>query len=363
MEYVIDRIKRLLSWAQRNERHLGAVLFVFGFGTDLITFALLPVTFVNLAFLGYLALATICTLGSHLFSRLSEEATLWRKTLAVLFPLGAQYAIGSLLSGCLIFYAKSAAVFVSWPFLLILALVFIGNEYFRKYYEHLAFQVLLLFFGIYAYAIFALPLVLHRLGSWVFLGSTAIAVIALALVLRLMARLGRAGYEQSLRYVIPGAALIVVVMCASYFTGIIPPIPLTMPAAGIYHDVHREGDHYVVALENERPWWDIRTQVIHHVPGTPLFAYSAVSAPFAFGTSVVHVWEHKEYGKWVERSRATFRIAGGRDGGYRGYSEVLDAVAGDWRVTIETTDRQVIGRLYATVETVTEPPLIKEENR
>jgi hypothetical protein len=359
----MDSLKRLLVWAQRNERHLGAVLFIFGFVTDLFTFAFLPVAIVNIAFLGYLALAIFTTLGSHLFSGAREHPTLWRRTLSIVFPLAAQYAIGSLLSGCLIFYAKSAAVIVSWPFLLLIALVFIGNEYFRTYYKHLAFQIVLLFFGIYAYAIFAVPLLLHKLGPWIFLLSTLVSLIALALFLLAIARMRRPGFVRSMRYVLPGAAAIVALMSLCYFTGLVPPIPLTMPSAGIYHSVtHRDGQ-YIVTTENAKQWWDLRNEVVHHAPGTPLFVFSSVSAPFKFGAAIVHVWERYDESKnrWVERNRIEFPISGGRDGGYRGYSEATNPEAGKWRVTIETTDRQVIGRLYFTIEDVATPPLIKEE--
>jgi hypothetical protein len=362
----MNSLKRLLVWAQKNERHLGAVLFIFGFITDLFTFAFLPVAIVNLAFIGYLALAVVATLGSHLFSGAREHPTLWRRALSIVFPLAAQYAIGSLLSGCLIFYAKSAAVIVSWPFLLIIALVFIGNEYFRTYYKHLAFQIVLLFFGIYAYAIFALPLLVHQLGPWIFVASTVLSLVALALFLLVVARMRRPGFGSSMRYILPATGLIVVVMSVSYFTGLVPPIPLTMPDAGIYYAVTRSDDHYVVQLENTtRNWWDITTPVVHHFAGTPLFAFSSVSAPFKFGASVVHVWERHDDTKnrWMQESRIEFPISGGRDGGYRGYSEVSDPAQGKWRVTIETMGGQVIGRLYFNVVNVDIPPLIKEENK
>ncbi len=358
--------KRLLAWAQRNERHLGAVLFILGFIGDLFTFAFLSVSLVNLAFLGYLALAMACTFGSHVLSRPDEGAPFWKRALSVVFPLGAQYAIGSLLSGCLIYYTKSAAVFVSWPFLLILAAVFIGNEYFRTYYKHLAFQTVLLFFAIYAYAIFALPLALHKLGFPVFLASTVVSLAAFALFLGALAFVKRPGFLRSLRYVLPATAAVVVLMVSSYLTGIIPPIPLTLPSAGVYYDVRKQSGDYVVSLENApRPWWDLSPQIMHHAPGQPLYAFSSVSAPYQFAATIVHVWEIYDpvTGKWIERSRVSFSIAGGRDGGYRGYSEVADPEMGLWRVSIETPSGQVIGRLHFTVVDVPTPPLIKEEVR
>ncbi len=361
----MNSLTRLLKWAERNERHLGAVVFVFGFVTDLFAFTLLPVAVVNIAFLGYLFLAGAFTLGSHYFSGARTHVVMWRRTLAVVFPLGAQYAIGSLLSGCLIFYTKSSTVLVSWPFLLILALVFIGNEYFRTYHKHLAFQATLFFFALYAYAIFAVPLVFGELGPVVFLTSTVVSLFAFALFLLLLARIHRPGFTRSLRYVVMGTAGIVLAMNICYFTGLIPPIPLTLPHAGIYHSVEHRNGQYHLTSEPVRPWWDIRPQVIHHTPGAPLYAFSSVSAPIQFGTSVTHIWERydERNTRWVTYNRIAFPISGGRDAGYRGYSLASNPEAGKWRVTIQAANRQVIGRIYFTVETVAVPPPRVEEIR
>jgi hypothetical protein len=359
----METIKRLIAWAQRNERHLGAVLFVFGFVGDLFTFAALPLAYANLAFLAYLALALVSTYGSHLFS--SHQGPTWRRALSVLAPLGTQYAVGSLLSGCLIFYTKSAAVAVSWPFLLFLIAIFIGNEWFRTYYKYLAFQIVLLFFAIYAYAIFALPLLVHRLGAGIFLASTAISVAVFGIFLGALSLIRRPGFRRSLAYALPGVVGIVAVMNLCYFSGLIPPIPLSLPVAGIYHDIRRENGSYVVSTEGERAWWDLRPRVIHHVPGTPLYGFSSVSAPVEFGASVVHVWEEYDpKGKeWQTRNWISFPISGGRDGGYRGYSEVSDPEPGTWRLTIETASHQVIGRVYFTVLDAATPPVTHDEQR
>ncbi len=361
----MESLKHLVVWAQKNERHLGAVLFVFGFFTDLFTFAFLSISLVNLAFIAYLSLATLCTLGSHLFATAREHPTLWRRTLSVLFPLGAQYAIGSLLSGCLIFYTKSAAVLVSWPFLLILIAIFIGNEYFRTYYKYLAFQVVLLFFALYTYTIFAVPLLLHQLGPWIFVVSTIASLLAFGVVIVVLARMRRPYFRESLGYTSWGVLAVVLIMNVLYFTGLVPPIPLTLPYAGIYHSLERREGAYVLSTEHVRAWWDVRIETVHHVPGTPLVAFSSVSAPFDFDTSIVHVWEHYDARKkaWAARNRIAFPITGGRDGGYRGYSEVSNPESGKWRVSIETRNHQVIGRIYFIVETVESEPLIQEVKR
>ena len=352
--------QRLLSWAARNERRLGAVLFAFGFFTDLLTFGLLPVGVVNWFFLTYLVLAAITTFGTHLISVYRERDVWWRKTLAVLFPLGAQYALGGLLSGFVVFYTKSSVVAVAWPFLLILALVYFGNEYFRKHKEHLVFQTALFFFALYAYCIFALPLYLHSIGPWIFLGSTVLALAAFGLFLWLLRAVNKTRFKENFRLIRNAVAGIVLVVGGSYFLGAIPPIPLAMSDAGVYHSLTRTAGGYRASTEQPKEWWDLRTQVVHHVAGAPIYAYSAVAAPIQFSSTVVHRWQIQIEGKWITENRISFPITGGREGGYRGYSVKENLTPGKWMVSVETEGGQVIGRIRFDIEKTGSSPALQE---
>jgi len=356
----------LLNWMQKNERHLGGFVFVAGFITDLITFTLLDVTLVNFFFIAYLTLAAVCTFGSHiLFARRHEHPTKSMRWLAVLFTLGGQYAIGGILSGCLIFYTKSAALSVSWPFLVLLGLVFIGNEYFRKYREHLIFQTILFFFALYAYTIFSLPIYVGAIGPWVFVGSTLITLFLFGLFLYLLNRTGAARLSESIRPIIASCLVIVIAIVASYATGLIPPLPLTLKDSGIYHGLTRSGGDYLVLSEEIRPWWDIRPQTVHVPIGGTIYAYGAVFAPIRFSTSVVHHWERYDTSakKWVKEGQIAFPISGGRKEGFRGYSLKENPLPGKWRVSVETPAGQTIGRISFTVERAAKAPELYEEVR
>jgi hypothetical protein len=282
----------------------------------------------------------------------------------VLLPLAAQYLIGNLLSGFLIFYTKSSALLASWPFLILIATIFIGNEWFRKYKDRIAFMAVLLFFTTYAYAIFAFPLLVRSLGPWVFVGSTFLAIGAFSLFVGLLYEVGKERLRQSLVPMIAGSIAIVVLVSAAYFSGLVPPIPLTLKEGGIYHAVRYEAGEYVLSAEPARPWYDLRPPVLHTRPGEPLSAFTAVFAPIRFGTVVVHRWQRYDdaAGAWVTQSRIAFPIAGGRAEGYRGYSEISNPLPGEWRVRVETENNgQVIGQLRFRVEQGTVP--LHEERR
>jgi hypothetical protein len=355
------KFSSILSWAQRNERHLSTAVFIFGFIGDVATFTLIDITYVNLVFMGYLAAAAVFTFLSHtLSSRTPERETKARQILNFVAPLGVQFATGSLLSGFLIYYTKSATFDVSWPFLVLLGLVFLGNEVFRDYRTHLAFQTVLFFFALYGYLIFGLPLSFGVLGPKTFLESTGLAIGIFGLFLFLLSLAGWQRLKQTFSLIVLGACGILAVITISYFTALIPPIPLTLQDAGIYHTLVREKGGYTVSAEHAPAWWHFRTPTIHHVPGTPLFAYSSIFAPGAFTASVAHRWELYDAGKkqWVTKAFIPFPLAGGRKNGYRGYSEILDAQPGQWRVTIETVNGQVIGRIrFTVVSAAAEPKL------
>jgi MFS family permease len=357
-------ISKILVFAAKHERHLGGIAFVFGFGVDLFTFTVLSVAYANLAFAGYLFLALSMVLLCSVYPRLRVYENGWARTVSVLAPLAAQYAIGSLLSGFMIFYAKSAELSAAWPFLLLLAGVFIGNEFFRTHYKYLAFQLSLLFFALYAYLIFAVPLLFERLGPAIFLLSTVASITVFAVYLYVLGRINRIELYASLRFALPGALATLLLINVAYFTGALPPIPLTMPESGIYHSLEKVGGNYVVHSEVIKKWYEFYVPRNVHTQGaTTLYAYSAVAAPVKFGARVTHRWERYDEDKnsWVTESRIEFAISGGRPGGYRGYSAFSPNTAGKWRVSVETPGGQVIGRIPFQLVVSDVPPILHEE--
>lgn len=358
-------MSRILSFIQRHEYRLSTLVFVVGFVTDVLTFTLLDLPVVNLLFIGYLFIAAFFTFLTHVMRRNREHPSSWIRSIAVLSPLAANFTVGGLLSGFLIFYTKSAAFSVSWPFLLLLAVIFLGNEFFRTYRSHLAFQTVLFFFALYAYLIFALPLYLNRLGPEIFLVSTGVAVVAFTAFICLLGIGGREQLEQTLWRILAGTVTVVAAVVLLYFSGLVPPIPLTAKEAGIYHNIVRTPDGYQVTHEGSSRWSRFLPRTVHHVPGTSLYAYSAIFAPAAFSANVVHRWERYDYltDSWITESMVAFTLSGGRAGGYRGYSIKDNPTPGKWRVTIETVEGQTIGRLNFTIDDVPVSPALYTDSR
>jgi hypothetical protein len=112
-------------------------------------------------------------------------------------------------------------------------------------------------------------------------------------------------------------------MNVCYFVKILPPLPLALADAGVYHSVKKVGTVYQ-AVEESQPWTTYLgvPPVLHVTPGEKLYLYSSVFAPARVSTTIVHRWEWYDATahSWSPQSRVFFSINGGRDGGYQVYS-------------------------------------------
>ena len=353
--------RKLFAWVARYERHLSAAAMVAGFIIDNIFFSRVDLPQTEALFIGYIiAAAFAIALLHYIESRAGKgkPRPRWRSVL----PLVTQFALGGMWSGFLIFYTRSADLSTSWPFLLVLLAIFLGNEIFSKYHDKLVFTTLLFFFGLYSYAIFAVPVFTGSIGAPTFLLSGAIAAGIFILFLILLRVLGNSRFLER-RWAIRGGALaILVVINLFYFTNILPPLPLALKSAGVYHSIVANPlGGYIGESETSSSWQLPWAPVLEHVPpGGSLYVYSAVFAPVKLATTIVHHWEYYDTAnkKWVTASRVSFPITGGRDGGYRGYSAKTDFVPGAWRVSIETPDGKIIGRTSFTVVDASTTPAL-----
>jgi hypothetical protein len=346
----LTRYERILNWAKRNERWLSLAFFIFGFVDHIVTFGVFSLPVELVIFEVYLGFAAFCMILAHLAAARPGGKVM--NALSVIAPLFAQLTIGGLLAGFVVFYTKSSVLSVSWPFLVLLTLIFFGNELFRDYREHLVFQTTLLYFSLYSLAIFALPVYLGQLGEKIFFASTAVSILIFAAFLGMLALLGWERLRTTLKHI--------VVCTAAYMTDVIPPLPLTLTEGGVYHSISHEGNAYIVTGETSHNWYDPRKEVVHHLSGTPLYAYSAIFAPGSLTTSVVHEWQwyDETTNGWVTKSTVAFTLSGGREAGYRGYSLISNPEPGTWRVLVKTLNGQTIGKFdFKVADVPSEPPL------
>lgn len=344
--------QNLSSLVMRYERHLSAAAMLAGFVVDNIFFGRVDLWQTHAVFIVYTIICFTAIPFLHWLETRSPNPPRWRYALLLL----AQFAIGGFLSGLIIFYGRSASFGSSWLFLILIVLVLFGSEYFQRYHARLVFTSVLFFFVLYSYAIFALPVLTGSIGTLTFLGSGALALGLFGLFTVLLRVVARERFYEDVWRIRVGALIVLVLMNLFYFTNILPPLPLSAEAAGVYHSVWRIPDDYLARSEEES--WGVKylrlSPTLHVLPGNTVFAYSSVFAPTALRTEIVHQWERydEEAKEWVTEAEIGYAISGGRDGGYRGYTEEVMHKEGEWRVKVKTKDGRTIARIPFTVEFV-----------
>jgi hypothetical protein len=361
----IEHFENTVSWARAHERHLSGLSLAGGFAFDSYTFGRIDRPLTQLVFVIYLLVAGASIAILHSLESRADDRKPTDRTRAILIAV-AQFALGCLLSGFCVFYIRSASITSSWPFILFMAAIFIGNEYMRRYHARLVFSALLFFFALYSYAILLVPVVIAHIGRIPFLMSGALAVVVFFFFVRLLAILGHDRYRNARKQIAIGMVAITALINLFYFAKIFPPLPLVLSDAGVYHDIKREGHNYQGTAEEEPPRWRalFGTFPIEHVqPNDKLYLYSAVFAPYRLSTSIVHQWEWRDprNGNWVPKDRTRFVIHGGRAEGYRTYSSRRSPQPGEWRVNILSDDGRTIGRVRFSVESQAVPPALSEK--
>ncbi|MEX1027178.1 MAG: DUF2914 domain-containing protein [Candidatus Paceibacterota bacterium] len=362
------RLTRWQAWFERNERIIIPFALFGGFVFDFLTLTRIDQLYENIVLFGYLALAATGITFVHFYEswtyhRLVQENGFIDRALGYLHaptPFIIQFAFGALFSGFSVFYMRSGAFTASWPWFLVLGGLMVGNEFFRKQYIRLSFQVGVLFFALFSYAIFSVPMLVGTIGWWVFLLSGVLSLLAIFGFMYFLRSIIPTRFNQSKNGLIATVISVFAIVNVFYFTNILPPIPLSLKDISVYHQVIRsDGAGYIVEGE-PRPWYDFFTfSQTHHVTDNgDAYVFSSVFAPTGLETQIVHHWRYYDdaVAKWVDRGSISFTVVGGRDGGFRGYSRKSGITPGGWRVDVETSNGQLIGRIRFDVVRVSEAP-------
>lgn len=336
------------------ERYVSPLTLVIGFSIDAFIIRNVDLSASALLLLAYLSLAGVMMVLLNLVFVGRLHGRVWNFFVPI-FPAVIQFAFGGLFSGFVILFGQSASIGLSWLFVVILAALLIGNERFRKRYTKFSFQIGILYFGLFAFFTFALPVITRSIGTDIFILGGLLSIFVIVLFVRFVEYFARELVRKNRPRVIRTVMSIFFILNAAYFTNIIPPLPLALKAAGAYHSLSKEGSFYVLQAEPQK-WYHalVPGSTVHHAPGERIYAFSAIYLPEGLEVSIVHRWMRYDETKrrWISVGSAAFNARGGREGGYRGFSYREHLLQGRWRVSVETASGRVIGRLSFRVTEV-----------
>ncbi len=343
---MIERLNlgRLKAWYEMNESKLSSGSLLLGFVIDSLTLPRIDNIKGNLWIAFNLCLVALCIVILNALAK--QEASPRVQKMSIWLTAILQFSMGSTLGAFFIFYFRSATLVSAWPFMLLLLLVMISNELFQKKYAKLVSQISFLYFSIFLFLIFLVPLLTHHIGRMIFLLSGFASLLVIWMFLKVVRKVAPLKLERSRKPLTLSIAAIFLAMNILYFTNLIPPIPLSLKDAGIYHGLEVEGGNYLLSKENHGIWgyFQLR-QRFHTSLGQDVYAYSSIFSPPSLDTQIVHQWQYKKDGEWVTESRILLNVSGGRGGGFRTFSKRSDLKDGYWRVNVKTVQGQLIGRI------------------
>ncbi len=265
------------------------------------------------------------------------------------YPHAIQFLLGGLFSAYAIFYSQSASLTGTAVFFAVLVALLVANELLRDRLSSLRLLVSLYALVCFSFLTFFLPVLTGVMHTLLFLLGAVLSLAATFWVIRLVyAGLPDRPTSELVMVSAPAVAL-VAVLVGFYFLHWIPPVPLSLKFAGIYHQVEKKDGAFRLGFE-QGSWYQFWKRSDDPFRGAgPAHCFTAVFAPVALQTTIVHHWQYRPAGRsdaaFVTTDRIPLAISGGREAGYRGVTVKSRLDPGEWRVDVETHEGQVIGRI------------------
>jgi hypothetical protein len=362
METPLSRFQQLKLYYEKNEHAFDIAAFVGGFLFDIAmldridSWSTIGQQAVYLVLIGVILLQMFFVEGKPA-PALSEMPTLKRWYYEYRMAL-VHFLLGTLLNLYTLFFFKSSSLIVSFAFMVVLVLLLIANESKRVKGIGLSFKFALFSLCLLSFCASLVPVFVGSIGLFVFMLSMLAGCVPLAVIYRRIRIHAPERTQQARQQILVPFGIVLIGFLSLYMIRLIPPVPLSIPFIGVYHNVERSEDAF--RLSHERPYW----KIWHHgdqdfaaQPGDKIFVFFRIFSPARFSDQVLMRWFWKDNaGKWKLQDSIPIKIVGGREQGFRGYGMKSNYQPGEWKLQVETTDEREIGRVYFEVAPAPQAP-------
>jgi len=361
MQRIFSSIKKTIlqfDWSLKNilfhcKKNKNIVFFLCGFLFDVITIKRIDAVTDILLQIGYLMALSFLLVHQYRANKGDWKpgrffGRIWPYNVEIL-----HFLYGGLLSAYVILYLKSTSGGRALFFLLFMVALLIVNEMPQVRRFGYRLRLGLYAFCVTSFLIYFVSIVVGRMGTWVFALSIFFSVLIVWGMAHLLAKNDENVKKTRMRLFLPAGVLFIIVV-SLYFLRLIPPVPLSIPYQGIFHQVLRDGPHF--QLRYPKPpfyaFWRDDSQPFLSRPKDEIQYFARVFAPRRFKTQVKVRWERyddkKE--KYITTDTIPMDITGGRGDGFRGSVSKSNYTPGEWRVSTETLDGRTVGYIQFEVK-------------
>jgi hypothetical protein len=351
--------QRLQAFREQHAKAEIAAFFAAGFLFDILTLSRIDDVLTLVQQGSYLVVLAVLMIVDERYESGVAKPPRWLAPAWRFAEDAIHFFLGSLLSSFTLFFLKSSSGIAPLLFMVVLGALLVANELPRVREQGPVVRFALLSVCVTSYGALVLPIVLGYIRAWMFVAAVVVACAASMLCVRVLSRWTGDAPSVRRRVAVPalGAQAILVV---AYFTGAIPPVPLSVQYIGIYHEVVPPGAQAPAEdgspparrgyeLMHLRPRWKVwhhGDQVFAARPGDIVYCFARVFAPRGFRDAIYVRWSWRGKDGWQDQGRAQLGIVGGRGAGFRTFATKENYQPGRWRVEIETDDGRDIGTIY-----------------
>lgn len=341
-------MEKLKAYYQQYEHLAAPFFFIGGFLLDVFTLGRVDDASNIIIFILYLTVSFVVFLMDLKVLNFSHEGHKENHPLRLIHTYQDEifhFAQGALLSAFTLFFFKSASLSSSLLFMIVMtALLFINELPFIQKLGPL-FKAILLSLNLFSFTLVYIPLIIGQVGTLVFLLSCTVYLILVGCVFYLLLR--RELTLDFLKKIWLGPSLLLMLFFIFLrLFSLVPPVPLSLETAGIYHGVEKKYPEYVLTYQRE--WWrfwNSSDEYFRFKPEEKIYFFTRIFAPGGFKDTVYVHWQTYLDGQWKTSDRIPLIISGGRTEGFRGYTYKSNYQAGEWRILVETKSGLEIGRL------------------
>lgn len=344
------QVKGLRGFIQQHETRLEVAFFVGGFIFDILLLGSPDQWFGILQQVVYLTVIAALIHYEMLYRLRKWRPGRWTRKVWEWRNLVLHFSLGSLLNLYSLFYIKSASLFSSLIFLVLMIGFILANELPIVKRAKVSAKVALYSICLFSFFSILYPIAFGFVGWLPFGFAIATTLLVFSGQVKLVSR-SIADRLTLTRAMLAPVTSVMIAFVVFYALGWIPPVPLSVREQGIYHMIEKRGDK--VELSFEKSWWrfwqtsntEFRAEV-----GDKIYFYAQIYSPTRISDQVAIRWLQKdEKGVWRPSDRIPMSIQGGREEGFRGYAFKGNYTPGEWQVRVETSSGIEISRLYFDV--------------
>ncbi len=258
------------------------------------------------------------------------------------------FFLGTFLAHILVYYFRSSDVLQVWPIFVIVGLSILSNEFLYGIIP----DILLFFVALTLYIIFNIPLFLHKVNNNTFLISILVSAIVISILTVILQRIFLS--KKDFLFLIIFSIAFPFLILKLYYLNYIPAVPLALGDSGFYSNVEKHTNDQNIISYNKNEEGILKTKkyfliedAFYKLDSTKesntIYFFSSIISPADVFATITHLWQKYDDSKkiWIDYSRINYDISGGRQDGYRGYSNITNLTKGKWRVKVLADDRVV----------------------